>query len=95
MELEGSNIHVQPDPDQAPVASPFVANSLLKINEHIDIGARRMSWITAASWQGSVAPAPPIATSGPDAVYDVLKHALRRPRPRPLPSDAAGQARHL
>ena len=83
MELEGSGIHVSLI-EPGPIASRFVANSLLKINEHIDIrgSAHAVDYRRQLARLDGSGPANRHKL-GPDAVYDVLKHALNAPRPRP------------
>lgn len=83
MELEGSGIHVSLI-EPGPIASRFVANSLTKINEHIDVrgSAHAVDYRRQLARLDGSGPANRHKL-GPEAVYDVLKHALNAPRPRP------------
>jgi NAD(P)-dependent dehydrogenase (short-subunit alcohol dehydrogenase family) len=83
MELEGSGIHVSLI-KPGPIASRFVANSLAKINEHIDVrgSAHAVDYRRQLARLDGSGPANRHKL-GPEAVYDVLKHALNAPRPRP------------
>jgi NAD(P)-dependent dehydrogenase (short-subunit alcohol dehydrogenase family) len=83
MELEGSGIHVSLI-EPGPIASRFVANSLAKINEHIDVrgSAHAVDYRRQLARLDGSGPANRHKL-GPEAVYDVLKHALNAPRPRP------------
>ncbi len=83
MELEGSGIHVSLI-EPGPIASRFVANSLAKINEHINVrgSAHAVEYRRQLARLDGSGPANRHKL-GPEAVYDVLKHALHAPRPRP------------
>ncbi|WP_026283551.1 SDR family oxidoreductase [Rhizobium sp. 2MFCol3.1] len=83
MELEGSGIHVSLI-EPGPIASRFVTNSLAKINEHIDVrgSAHAVDYRRQLARLDGSGPANRHKL-GPEAVYDVLKHALNAPRPRP------------
>lgn len=83
MELEGSGIHVSLI-EPGPIASRFTANALAKIKENIDLegsvhAQQYKQQLKRLDGRG------PISRHklGPEAVYDVLTHALTAPRPRP------------
>ncbi|KGD87716.1 MULTISPECIES: SDR family oxidoreductase [Rhizobium/Agrobacterium group] len=83
MELEGSGIHVSLI-EPGPIASRFTANALAKIKENIDLegsvhAQQYKRQLKRLDGRG------PISRHklGPEAVYDVLTHALTAPRPRP------------
>jgi NAD(P)-dependent dehydrogenase (short-subunit alcohol dehydrogenase family) len=83
MELEGSGIHVSLI-EPGPIASRFTANALAKIEEHIDLQnsahaaeyKRQMARLTGTGPENR-------HKLGPEAVYDVLTHALTAARPKP------------
>lgn len=83
MELQGSGIEVSLI-EPGPIASRFTANALEKIREHIDLegsvhAQQYKRQLKRLDGRG------PISRHklGPEAVYDVLSHALTAPRPRP------------
>ena len=83
MELEGSGIGVSLI-EPGPIASRFTANALAKIRENIDLegsvhAQQYRRQLKRLDGRG------PISRHklGPEAVYDVLTHALTSPRPRP------------
>lgn len=83
MELEGSGIHVSLI-EPGPIASRFTANALAKIKENIDLegsvhAQQYKRQLKRLDGRG------PISRHklGPEAVYEVLTHALTAPRPRP------------
>ena len=83
MELHGSGIGVSLI-EPGPIASRFTANALAKIQEHIDLEnsahteqyARQLKRLDGSG---------PVNRHklGPEAVYEVLSHALNASRPRP------------
>jgi NAD(P)-dependent dehydrogenase (short-subunit alcohol dehydrogenase family) len=76
MELEGSGIHVSLI-EPGPIESRFVATSLAKINEHIDLrGSAHATEYRRQLARLDGSGGPNRHKLGPDAVYDVLKHAL-------------------
>lgn len=83
MELEGSGIHVSLI-EPGPIASRFTANALAKITENIDLEnsahaqeyRRQLARLTGQGPKNR-------HRLGPDAVYDVLTHALTASRPKP------------
>ncbi|RCW80645.1 short subunit dehydrogenase [Phyllobacterium bourgognense] len=83
MELEGSGIHVSLI-EPGPIATRLDYNALKQMERHIDIENsvhrevyhRRMARLAAGGSKSRF-------KLGPDAVYDVLKHALESPRPKP------------
>lgn len=83
MELEGSGIHVSLI-EPGPIASRFTANALAKIEEHIDL----QNSAHAAEYKRQIARLTGTGPEnrhklGPEAVYDVLTHALTAARPKP------------
>lgn len=83
MELEGSGIGVSLI-EPGPIASRFTANALAKIRENIDLegsvhAEQYKRQLKRLDGRGSVSR----HKLGPEAVYDVLKHALTAPRPKP------------
>jgi NAD(P)-dependent dehydrogenase (short-subunit alcohol dehydrogenase family) len=83
MELEGSGIGVSLI-EPGPIASRFTANALAKIREHVDLEGsvhaeqyRRQLRRLEGGGQANR------HKLGPEAVYDVLTHALTAPRPKP------------
>ncbi|CDN55847.1 Probable short-chain type dehydrogenase/reductase VdlC [Neorhizobium galegae bv. officinalis bv. officinalis str. HAMBI 1141] len=83
MELEGSGIGVSLI-EPGPITSRFTANALAKIREHVDLEGsvhaeqyRRQLRRLEGGGQANH------HKLGPEAVYDVLTHALTAPRPRP------------
>ncbi|CAN7511721.1 SDR family oxidoreductase [Neorhizobium tomejilense] len=83
MELEGSGIAVSLI-EPGPITSRFTANALAKIREHVDLEGsvhaeqyRRQLSRLEGGGQASR------HKLGPEAVYDVLTHALTAPRPKP------------
>ncbi|WJH41249.1 SDR family oxidoreductase [Aliirhizobium terrae] len=83
MELEGSGIGVSLI-EPGPIESRFTANALAKINEHIDLqgsahAAEYERQLRRLDGSGPVNR----HKLGPDAVYEVLRHALTSPRPQP------------
>lgn len=83
MELEGSGIHVSLI-EPGPIESRFTANALIKIEEHIDLEnsfhrdeyRRQLARLTGQGPKNR-------HKLGPEAVYDVLTHALTAARPKP------------
>lgn len=83
MELEGSGIHVSLI-EPGPIESRFTANALIKIEEHIDVEnsfhrdeyKRQLARLTGQGPKNR-------HKMGPEAVYDVLTHALTAARPKP------------
>jgi NAD(P)-dependent dehydrogenase (short-subunit alcohol dehydrogenase family) len=83
MELEGSGIHVSLI-EPGPIASRFTANALAKINEHIDLEnsahateyKRQLARLTGGGPGNR-------HKLGPEAVHEVLMHALTAARPKP------------
>jgi len=83
MELEGSGIHVSLI-EPGPIESRFTANALIKIEEHIDLEnsfhrdeyKRQLARLTGQGPKNR-------HKLGPEAVYDVLTHALTAARPKP------------
>ncbi len=82
MELAGSGIHVSLI-EPGPIESRFVANALTHIEKNIDIA----NSVHAKEYEKQLARLRGETRSkgklGPEAVYDVLKHALTAPRPKP------------
>ncbi|OJF92309.1 SDR family oxidoreductase [Pararhizobium antarcticum] len=83
MELEGSGIEVSLI-EPGPIASRFTANAITHIERHIDLKGS----VHAADYEKQMRRLrgegkPASGKLGPDAVYDVLKHALTAKRPRP------------
>ncbi|MCK8781202.1 SDR family oxidoreductase [Rhizobium sp. NTR19] len=83
MELEGSGITVSLI-EPGPIASRFTANSLIKIHENVDLegsvhAEQYKRQLKRLDGRGPVSR----HKLGPEAVYDVLKHALTAPHPRP------------
>ncbi|WP_105440312.1 SDR family oxidoreductase [Neorhizobium sp. T25_13] len=83
MELQGSGIGVSLI-EPGPITSRFTANALAKIREHVDLEGsvhaeqyRRQLRRLEGGGQASR------HKLGPEAVYDVLTHALTAPRPKP------------
>jgi NAD(P)-dependent dehydrogenase (short-subunit alcohol dehydrogenase family) len=83
MELEGSGIHVSLI-EPGPIASRFTANALAKLHEHVDLenSAHADEYRRQLKRLNGSGPANRHKL-GPEAVYDVLKHALTAPRPKP------------
>lgn len=83
MELAGSGIHVSLI-EPGPIESRFTANAIAHIEKHIDLEGsvhaeeyrRQMRRLRGES-------GPARGKLGPDAVYDVLTHALNARAPRP------------
>ena len=83
MELAGSGIHVSLI-EPGPIESRFTANAIAHIEKHIDLEGsvhaeeyrRQMRRLSGES-------GPARGKLGPDAVYDVLRHALNARAPRP------------
>lgn len=83
MELAGSGIHVSLI-EPGPIESRFTANAIAHIEKHIDLEGsvhaeeyrRQMRRLRGES-------GPARGKLGPDAVYDVLRHALNARAPRP------------
>ncbi|PTM96572.1 SDR family oxidoreductase [Mycoplana dimorpha] len=83
MELAGSGIHVSLI-EPGPIRSNFTANAIAHIEKHIDLEGSVHAQEYRRQMQrlrGESGPAP--GKLGPDAVYDVLKHALDARTPRP------------
>lgn len=83
MELEGTGIHVSLI-EPGPIESRFTANALAKVKENIDIensphAADYQKQLSRLNGSGMVSK----HKLGPEAVYEVLKHALTARRPRP------------
>jgi Short-chain dehydrogenases of various substrate specificities len=82
MELEGSGIHVSLI-EPGPIASRFTANALAKIEEHIDLKnsahageyKRQLARLTGQGPKNR-------HRLGPEAVHEVLRHALTASRPK-------------
>ncbi|WP_037164977.1 SDR family oxidoreductase [Pseudorhizobium pelagicum] len=83
MELEGSGIHVSLI-EPGPIASRFTANALAKIEENIDLqnSAHAQEYQRQMARLTGTGPANRHKL-GPEAVYDVLTHALTAARPKP------------
>jgi NAD(P)-dependent dehydrogenase (short-subunit alcohol dehydrogenase family) len=83
MELAGSGVHVSLI-EPGPIESRFTANAIAHIEKHIDLEGsvhaeeyrRQMRRLRGES-------GPARGKLGPDAVYDVLTHALNARAPRP------------
>ena len=83
MELAGSGVHVSLI-EPGPIESRFTANAIAHIERHIDLEGsvhaeeyrRQMRRLRGES-------GPARGKLGPDAVYDVLRHALNARAPRP------------
>ncbi|MCJ8520287.1 NAD(P)-dependent dehydrogenase (short-subunit alcohol dehydrogenase family) [Pseudorhizobium tarimense] len=83
MELEGRGIHVSLI-EPGPIESRFTANALAKIEQHIDLEnsahweeyRRQLARLTGTGPKNR-------HKLGPEAVYDVLRHALTAARPKP------------
>jgi NAD(P)-dependent dehydrogenase (short-subunit alcohol dehydrogenase family) len=83
MELEGSGIGVSLI-EPGPIDSRFTANALAKINEHIDLEGSAHAVEYARQLKRLDGRGPVNRHKlGPDAVYEVLRHALTAPRPHP------------
>jgi len=83
MELEGSGIEVSLI-EPGPIASRFTANAITHIERHIDLKGS----VHAADYEKQMRRLrgegkPASGKLEPDAVYDVLKHALTAKKPRP------------
>lgn len=83
MELEGSGIEVSLI-EPGPIASRFTANAITHIERHIDLKGS----VHAAEYEKQMRRLrgegkPATGKLNPDAVYDVLKHALTAKKPRP------------
>ncbi len=83
MELEGSGIEVSLI-EPGPIASRFTANAVTHIERHIDLKGS----VHAAEYEKQMRRLrgegkPATGKLNPDAVYDVLKHALTAKKPRP------------
>ena len=82
MELEGSGIGVSLI-EPGPITSRFTANALAKIREHVDLEGS----VHAEQYRRQLRRLEGGQASrhklGPEAVYDVLTHALTAPRPKP------------
>ena len=83
MEFEGSGIHVSLI-EPGPIASRFTANALAKIEENIDLqnSAHAQEYQRQMARLTGTGPANRHKL-GPEAVYDVLTHALTAARPKP------------
>ena len=83
MELDGSGIHVSLI-EPGPIASRFTANALAKIEEHVDLenSAHSIEYKRQLARLGGTGQKNPHRL-GPEAVYDVLTHALTASRPKP------------
>ena len=83
MELDGSGIHVSLI-EPGPIASRFTANALAKIEEHVDLenSAHSIEYKRQLARLGGNGQKNPHRL-GPEAVYDVLTHALTASRPKP------------
>lgn len=83
MELEGSGIGVSLI-EPGPITSRFTANALTKIREHVDLeGSVHAEQYRRQLRRLEGGGQPSRHKLGPEAVYDVLTHALTAPRPRP------------
>jgi NAD(P)-dependent dehydrogenase (short-subunit alcohol dehydrogenase family) len=83
MELEGSGIGVSLI-EPGPIDSRFTANALAKINEHIDLEGSAHTAEYARQLRRLDGSGPVNRHKlGPEAVHEVLRHALTAPRPRP------------
>jgi NAD(P)-dependent dehydrogenase (short-subunit alcohol dehydrogenase family) len=83
MELEGSGIDVSLI-EPGPIESRFTANALAKINEHIDLEGSSHATEYARQLRRLDGSGPINRHKlGPEAVHEVLRHALTAPRPRP------------
>lgn len=83
MELEGSGIGVSLI-EPGPIESRFTANALAKINEHINLEGSAHAVEYARQLRRLDGSGPVNRHKlGPDAVYEVLRHALTSPRPQP------------
>ncbi|AYD02714.1 SDR family oxidoreductase [Neorhizobium sp. NCHU2750] len=83
MELAGSGIEVSLI-EPGPIESRFTANSLAKINQHIDLegsvhAKEYKRQLKRLNGRGQISR----HKLGPDAVHAVLDHALNAPRPKP------------
>jgi NAD(P)-dependent dehydrogenase (short-subunit alcohol dehydrogenase family) len=83
MELDGSGIEVSLI-EPGPIASRFTANAITHIERHIDLKGS----VHAAEYEKQMRRLrgegkPATGKLNPDAVYDVLKHALTAKKPRP------------
>ncbi|EUB97588.1 short-chain dehydrogenase/reductase SDR [Rhizobium sp. CF080] len=83
MELEGSGIAVSLI-EPGPITSRFTANALAKIKEHVDLegsvhAKQYERQLKRLDGRGQISR----HKLGPEAVYDVLTHALTAPRPKP------------
>ncbi len=83
MELAGSGVHVSLI-EPGPIESRFTANALIQIEKHIDIEnsvhvAEYRRQLRRLRGEGK----PARGKLGPDAVHDVLRHALTAKAPRP------------
>lgn len=83
MELQGSGIEVSLI-EPGPIVSKFTANSLIKVHENIDLegsvhAQQYKRQLKRLDGRGHVSR----HKLGPEAVYDVLTHALTAPRPKP------------
>ena len=83
MELDGSGVHVSLI-EPGPIASRFTANALAKIEEHVDLenSAHSIEYKRQLARLGGNGQKNPHRL-GPEAVYDVLTHALTASRPKP------------
>jgi NAD(P)-dependent dehydrogenase (short-subunit alcohol dehydrogenase family) len=83
MELEGSGIEVSLI-EPGPITSRFTANALTKIREHVDLeGSVHAEQYRRQLRRLEGGGQPSRHKLGPEAVYNVLTHALTAPRPRP------------
>ena len=93
MELDGSGIHVSLI-EPGPIATRFTANALAKIRENIDLenSAHAKDYKRQLARLDGTGPVNKHKL-GPEAVYEVLRHALtaRRPRPHYLVTKPAKQ----
>ncbi len=83
MELDGSGVEVSLI-EPGPIASRFTANAIAHIERHIDLKGS----VHAADYEKQMRRLrgegkPASGKLNPDAVYDVLKHALTAKRPKP------------
>ncbi|MGW9231481.1 SDR family oxidoreductase [Pseudorhizobium sp. NPDC055634] len=83
MELDGSGVHVSLI-EPGPIASRFTANALAKIEQHVDLenSAHSIEYKRQLARLGGTGQKNPHRL-GPEAVYDVLTHALTASRPKP------------
>ena len=83
MELEGSGIHVSLI-EPGPIASRFTATALAKFSEHIDIEGSAHAEQYERQLRRLDGSGPVNRHKlGPEAVHEVLRHALTAPHPKP------------